>query len=356
MRAVHQLLASFRPGDAISNEALLIQSLLRGWGCRSEIYAETAIIPPDRRVAIHSLAEAEALSPDDAVLLHLSSGSRANQLFRRLACRKALLYHNITPPEHFQGIQEQTAIAMRRGREQMSQLAGAAEIVLADSEFNAAELRAAGYGEVAVMPLLLDFEMIAARPDRKVLERFDDGKMNILFVGRCAPNKRIEDLVAVLYYLSKYTQCEARLIHAGSSAGMEQYHALIMTQVRQLGLSGVELLGAVSQAELSACYRLASVFLCMSEHEGFCIPLLEAMAHDLPVVAYDAGAVAETLAGAGVLLGEKDYAAVAELLLELAGNAELRAGIVAAQQRRLAEYRARDLEAELRGHLAPLLD
>lgn len=356
MKAIHQFLASFRSADAISNEALVIRKLLRSWGYESEIFAETQIAAPGAKAGIRDLRNSGDISRDDAVLLHLSSGSRANKVFKALECRKALLYHNITPPEFFHGLQEQAAMAMRRGREQIPQLAGSAEVVLADSRFNADELLAAGYEGVEVMPLLLDFDRIAAQPDRRVLSRFDDGRINIVFVGRCAPNKCIEDAVSTLYYIRNYVEPEARFIHAGSSLGMEQYHALLMTRVRNLGLAGVELLGGVTQEELSACYRAGTVFLCMSEHEGFCIPLLEAMAHDLPIVAYDAGAVGETLAGSGVLFHEKRFDALAEMICELARNDDLRMSVVAAQRRRLAEYRSRDLESELRSHLAPLLE
>jgi len=356
MKAIHQFLASFRPADAISNEALVIRKLLRSWGYRSEIFAETQVSLPGSGPGIKDLRDCGEIASGDAVLLHLSSGSRANTVFKSIECRKALLYHNITPPEFFRGLQEQAAMAMRRGREQMERLAGAAEVVLADSTFNADELVAAGFGEVETMPLLLDFDMIAAKPDRRMLARLDDGKLNILFVGRCAPNKRLEDAVAALYYLKNYIEPEARLIHAGSSVGMEQYHALLMTRVRNLGLTGVELLGEVTQSELSACYRAATVFLCMSEHEGFCIPLLEAMAHDLPILAYDAGAVGETLAGSGVLFAEKRFDELAEMIRELARNDELRKSVIDGQRRRLEEYRRRDLESELRGHLAPLLE
>ena len=355
MRRVHQLLASFRAGDAISNEALVIQRLLRGWGYESEIFAETQAVESGARQTVHDLRALGEVG-DDCVILHLSSGSRVNMVFKELPCRRVIIYHNITPPEYFQGIQEQVAMAMRRGREQMAQLAGVADLVLADSAFNAAELEACGYSDVRVMPLLLDFDLIKAKPDRRILSKFDDGRINLLFVGRCVPNKRIEDVIAALYYLRNYVDPEARLIHAGSAVGMEQYHALLITHVRSLGLGGVELLGGVSQEELSACYQVASAFICMSEHEGFCIPLLEAMAHDLPIIAYAAGAVPETLGGAGVLCRDKQFDAIAELAADLSREGELRTAVIERQRARLAEYRGRDLESEFRRHVASVLE
>jgi len=355
VRSIHQLVASFRGGDAISNEALVIRRILRSWGCESEIFAETKIVPPGSKTEIHDLEATGSIAPEDAAILHLSSGSKANLVFKDLPCRKALLYHNMTPPDYFRGLQEQVAAAMARGRRQLDQLAGVADVVMADSRFNARELEEAGYGKAEVLPLLLDFDAIDAKPDRKILKRFDDGKINILFVGRCVPNKRLEDAVSCLYYIRNYCDPEVRFIHAGSAVGMEQYHALLITFVRNLGLPGVEMLGEVTQAELAACYKCATVFLCMSEHEGFCIPLIEAMAHDLPIVAYDAGAVADTLGGAGILCKQKRFDELAEMIVRVAKDEEFRTSVLAGQRRRLAEYRQRDLEAELRRHLGPLL-
>jgi len=356
MRKIHQFVASFRDGDAISNESRVIQRLLRTWGFESEIFAETHSLPPGSRIKIFSLAETSLIAPQDVVLLHLSTGSKVNTLFKKMKCRKAVLYHNITPPEFFRGLNEQAAMAMERGLEQMKQLAGIAEVVMADSRFNADELEKMGYHDVSVLPLILDFDAITATPDRKVLKRFDDGKINLLFVGRCAPNKRLEDALSCFYYLRNYVEPQSRFIHVGSSAGMEQYHALLMTFVRNLALTGVEMLGQVSREELMACYRSATVFISMSEHEGFCIPLIEAMAHDLPIVAYDAGAVVDTLNGAGVVCAEKNFDELAELIGMLAIDDDMRQSVIDGQRRRLADYRERDLETELKIHLAPLLE
>jgi glycosyltransferase involved in cell wall biosynthesis len=185
---------------------------------------------------------------------------------------------------------------------------------MADSRFNAEEIAALGHANPQVLPLVLDFSMLRAKPDRRILRQYRDGMVNVLFVGRCAPNKRIEDLLNAFYYFQRYVQPASRLIHVGSYAGMEQYHALLLTRMRELQLKNVELVGSVRQDELNAYYEVSRAFLCLSDHEGFCIPLLEAMTHDVPVVAYAAGAVPETLDGAGVLVREKRYDLIAEVL------------------------------------------
>ena len=356
MRAIHQIVAGYAGGDAISNEARAMRALFRRWGYESQIYSERKRILPELRSEARDLVAGRGdFRPDDVVLLHLSIGSDVNDLFPQLPGRKALLYHNITPPEYFRGIQEQTASLLDRGRRQARALAGAAAVVMADSRFNAGEIAAMGHANPQVLPLVLDFSMLRSRPDRRILRQYRDGLANILFVGRCAPNKKIEDLLNAFYYFQRYVQPASRLIHVGSHAGMEQYHALLLTRSRELQLKNVEFVGAVNQDELNAYYAVARAFLCLSDHEGFCIPLLEAMAHDVPVVAHAAGAVPETLDGAGVLVREKNYDLIAETLGRVSEDAPLRAALLRGQRERLARYERQDLEADLKRLLAPLL-
>ena len=356
MRAIHQIVAGYAGGDAISNEARAMRALFRRWGYESQIYSERKRILPELRSEARDLAAGRGdFRPDDVVLLHLSIGSDVNDLFPQLPGRKAILYHNITPPEFFRGVQEQTASLLDRGRRQARALAGTAAVVMADSRFNAEEIAAMGHANPQVLPLVLDFGLLRAKPDRRVLREYRDGLANILFVGRCAPNKKIEDLLNAFYYFQRYVQPASRLIHVGSFAGMEQYHALLLTRSRELQLKNVEFVGAVRQDELNAYYAVARAFLCLSDHEGFCIPLLEAMTHDVPVVAYAAGAVPETLDGAGVLVREKNYDLIAETLGRVSEDAALRTALLQGQRERLARYERQDLEADLKRLLAPLL-
>ncbi|HAL92792.1 MAG TPA: hypothetical protein DCM68_07195 [Verrucomicrobia bacterium] len=356
MRAIHQIVAGYANGDAISNEARAMRALFRTWGHESHIYSEQKRILPELRGEARDLAASRGdFRPDDVVLLHLSIGSDVNDLFPGLPGRKAILYHNITPPEFFRGVQEQTAHHLARGRQQAKALAGSSEVVMADSRFNAEEIAAMGHANPQVLPLMLDFSMLRTKPDRRILRQYRDGMVNILFVGRCAPNKRIEDLLNAFYYFQRYVQPASRLIHVGSFAGMEQYHALLLTRMRELQLKNVELVGSVRQDELTAYYEVSRAFLCLSDHEGFCIPLLEAMTHDVPVVAYAAGAVSETLDGAGVLLREKRFDLIAEILGRVAADEKLRSALLKGQRERLARYEKQDLAADLKRHLAPLL-
>lgn len=356
MSAIHQLVAGFSRGDAISNEAVVMRQLFRSWGHESEIYCERRRILPELRGDARDLDDLKAVAqPGDVVFLHLSIGSRANELFPALPGRKAILYHNITPPEYYAFIQPATAHDLARGRQQAAALAGQAEVNLADSAYNAGELSAWGYPPAAVFPLMLDFGKLGGAPDRGLLGRFADGKTNILFVGRCAPNKKIEDVITAFAYYQKGVERESRLILAGSFAGTERYQRLLLTMVRDLKLNDVVFTGSIPQAQLNACYRSARVFLCMSEHEGFCIPLVEALVHRVPVLAYAEAAVPETLGGAGVLFREKLFEPVAEMAGRLAQDGPLRQAVLSRQDARMAAFKSRDLAGELRRHLAPLV-
>ncbi len=355
MPAIHQVVAGFSRGDAISNEALVLQRMFRAWGCGGDLFCEQRRIPPElRRQALDAESLAGRVARDDVVLLHLSIGSPVNDLFARLACRKALLYHNITPADTVAAVHPQLAHMLALGREQMQRLRGVAEVVLADSAFNAAELMALGYGPVGVLPLVLDFDSLDSIHHGR-LKAYRDGCLNVLFVGRCVCNKRLEDLLSCFYYLQRYVEPQSRLIHVGSHNGTEKYHALLVSRARDLRLRNVVLTGTLPQRELNACYRSADVFLSMSEHEGFCIPLIESMVHDVPVLAYAAAAVPETLGGAGVLFHDKQFDMVAEMAVKLARPGPLRSAVLSGQRERLARYRARNLEQELRALLAPLL-
>ena len=356
MNAIHQFTAGFTTRDAISNEAIVLRSVFRKWGAASDIYSEARRVLPELRPEAKDVSEAASgIRPGDVALLHLSIGSIVNDAFAALSCRKAILYHNITSPEFFRGVNESIARSLDWGRRQARELAGAASVVMACSRFNAAELEAMGYRDVGVLPLMLDFDQLRLEPDRRMLRRLGDGKTNVLFVGRGVPNKRLEDVLSAFAVFQKGVQPASRLILAGSHAGLERYHAMLKLQVRNQQLKDVEFAGTLRQEELNAAYRSAGLFLCMSEHEGFCIPLIESMCFGVPVLAFAAAAVPETLDGSGVLFHEKRFQDVAEMMGRLTSDKALRQAVLARQRARFERYTAQDLEGSLRAQLAPLL-
>jgi glycosyltransferase involved in cell wall biosynthesis len=354
--AIHQFLAGYTGYDAISNEARILQTFFREWGHRSEIYTDVAHAP---RELCHDILPANAaardLETDDVALLHLSIGSQVNEIFASLSCRKVILYHNVTPSFFFEGLNPDLASALDQGRQQTAQLAGIADVNLADSYFNAGELEEMGYRDVTVLPLIVNLDTASRSVDSEIRLRYEDDAPTVLFVGRCAPNKAIEDAVeAFALYQSAYAT-DARFVQIGSTAGTETYASLIIAAARELGAENVEILGSRPQPYLNAIYETANLFLSMSEHEGFCVPLLESMHHDIPILAYAAGAVPETLDGSGILVAHKDFAAIAEMMHRLIGDASIREPVLAGQRKRLADYKVRNLGEELREMLASVM-
>jgi glycosyltransferase involved in cell wall biosynthesis len=353
-RRVHQLLAALSYGDAIGNEALTIQGHLRRAGFESEIFAEK-VHPRMAHLARPLWRYPEVSSPETVCVFHFSIGSAAGPLIHRAPDRLAIVYHNITPASFFLGFHPYLAQLCHHGRRELRAFARRAELALGDSEFNRKELEAAGFARTAVLPIVLDLEAYR-RPPAPVLRRmFGDGRRNVLFVGRIIPNKRIEDLIRVFAAYQRYVEPRSRLLLVGDHRGHERYLGRLLEMVRELRVDEVVFTGQVDDDDLLASYAVADLFLCLSEHEGFCVPLLEAMTLGVPVIAYDAGAVRETLRGGGVLLEEKRPEVVAELMGRLVADARLRAAVLATQERAVAEVRATDFGALLWNRLAPVL-
>lgn len=358
-QAIHQFVAGFATGDAISNSARMMRDVFLSWGKASWIFCDKKNVVADKKSAIRDLRDANAvIKPSDIAILHLSIGHPVNSLFASLHCRKVIVYHNITPSRYFQLISPPVAAVLESGRDDLKKLNSCADLNLAVSAYNAAEMTEAGYRDVGVLPLPIDVNSLThGGCDPHTIERYRDGAFNILFVGRFVPNKKLEDLVKVLYYLNGI-EPNVRLIHVGSTSGpSEAYFNLVKAAAMTLGLQNVSFQSSVPQGMLNAFYSCASAFLCMSEHEGFCAPLVEAMINHVPVFAMATSAIPETLGGAGVLFQPPaDYMLIAETIAEVLHNDALRSAIVARQDARVEAMRNRDLAAELRSVLSPLID
>ena len=353
-RRVHQVLAALSYGDAIGNEAIAIQKRLRAAGFESDIFAE-GVHPRMAHLARPLWEYAEVTSPETVCLFHFSIGSAAGRLIFHAPDRLVAIYHNITPAHFFLGFHPHLAGLCYHGRRELSAFAPRTELALGDSEYNRRELEAAGYARTAVLPIVLDLDNYSSPPSPVTRALYDDGRTNILFVGRMIPNKRIDDLIRTFAAYQKAFNPRSRLILAGDHRGHERYYARLTEMVRDLRVDEVVFTGHVEHDELMACYAVSQLFLCLSEHEGFGVPLQEAMVFGLPVIAYDAGAVAETLGGGGILLGEKDPFEVAALIDRVLTDDSLRAAVLRTQSRALAALRAVDFGALLLDRLAPVL-
>jgi glycosyltransferase involved in cell wall biosynthesis len=354
---VHQLLAALAPGDAIGDEALAIQRHLRAAGYQSDIFAER-VHPRLAHLARPLWQYAEVSSPDTVCVYHFSIGSAAGRMIYHAPDRLVAVYHNITPARFFLGFHPHLVGLCHHGRRELARFAPRVELALGDSEYNRQELAAAGFARTGVLPIVLDLARYRRAPSPVTRRVFADGRTNLLFVGRVIPNKRFEDLIGAFAFYRRRDP-RSRLLLVGDYRGHERYYARLRERVQALGFSladDVVFTGHVEHDDLLACYAAAHVFLCLSEHEGFCVPLLEAMLFGVPVVAYDTGAVRETLRGAGVLLADKDPEAVAEVLWRVRQDGDLRRSVLAGQERARAELEALDFGALLRERLAPVLE
>ncbi len=343
---VHQVLATLGYGDAISHEVLGIRRALLSAGYESEIIVETADprledLTVDYRDIVGDVGE------DDLLIHHFSLGSRASRTAFALPARMALIYHNITPPEYFIGVHDQLVRQCYHGRRELTAYRTRCELALGDSEFNLQELESLGFDPTGVLHVVPDFSHLDGAPDSRVLDAYDDEWTNILFVGRLVPNKRPDDLIRFFHAYKTTYNPRSRLIIAGAHGGFETYLTQIHAFIAALGVQDVHILGQVTNEELIALYDVADLFLCASEHEGFCVPIIESFYKRVPVLAYAATAVPSTMDAGGVLYTEKHPGRVAALMQSLTGDTRLADDVLLAQDGALDRLRARDFDGTL---------
>jgi glycosyltransferase involved in cell wall biosynthesis len=340
-----QVLPTFSYGDAIGNHVLALRALLRRRGAASDIFSLMRH-PRLQGESREWRAYAEVDAPGNVCLFHFSVGTPLADSFARLRSRRVLIYHNITPPEFMRGVNRRAEYECRLGREQLASLAARTELAIGVSEFNRLELEALGFSPTAVLPVIVDLAAYDQPARKDLLRRWRDGWKNIVHVGRFAPNKRIEDVVKAFHFYKRINP-KSRLLLVGTDVNFENYSGAVRALVAALGVADVHFVGHVDFRELCTYYRVADLYLVMSEHEGFCVPLLEAMHFGVPIVAYAAAAVPATLGEAGVLVREKRPAETAELMHLVLGDEAVRGRVVAAGRERLKAFGADRIAADL---------
>lgn len=350
---VHQFLVSATPGDAIYNHAILIRRWLREWGFRSDVYAESVAPFAAREGVLPRSRFSRKNDASTVVIYHYSTGSPLSAFVAGLRNRIVLVYHNVTPSEYFRGVQQQMFERTLRGRQELVAFRDVSQAI-AVSEFNRQELDDLGFRRTAVVPLALDEERYAVSAADDVLARFRDERTNLLFVGRVVPNKRHEDLLAAYYHYRRVNP-RSRLMLVGGWDASPRYKDWLGRYAEHLGLSDVHFCGRVSTEQLVAYYRVAHIFVSMSAHEGFCVPLVESMYFGVPVIAYAAAAIPSTLGSSGILVRRKQYDLIAEMIHLLATDEDLRARVIAQQKRRYAEFAPGRVKQALRTVLEPIL-
>ncbi len=336
---IDQLIPAFHRGDAIGDTASHLKAFFLEQGFESRIYC----LSRDKELEAESspFEFFPKPSPEDITILHFALPSPLTQAFCDLPSHKVMIYHNITPPEFFSEYSPELERISMKGREELESLASHVSLVLADSEYNRQETLALGYRKAEVFPLFVDFDKYLKTPNPFLYDFFNDDRTNILFVGRIAPNKKIEDLIKVVFYFKKYISPLIRLIIVGKTSTIPKYYGSVVRLADEFYLKPEEICftGHIPDEDMFALYRASDVFLSMSEHEGFGLPFIEAMMFDLPIVAYDCTAVPSTLDEAGVLFKDKNMPGVSELIKTLTSDKSLKERIVAGQQKRLNRFK-----------------
>jgi glycosyltransferase involved in cell wall biosynthesis len=349
---VHQWVPAAHRGDAIGDSARRVRDLLRALGHEADIFAMTA--DDDLRGEVRPWTD-PAARRGDVTIFHFALPSAMTAAFATLSGGRVLQYHNITPAHFFARYDPNMFRLASLGRRELATLAGHVDLALGDSEYNRAELDLLGFAPTGVCPIFVDTDRITGAPRRPALERtLNDGLTNFLFVGRIAPNKKIEDHIRLAEVYKRYVDTNYRFVFVGRTDAVPNYYATIRALMLQYQMPADRFwfTGPVPDEDLAAFYRTASAYVSLSEHEGFCVPLIEAMAADVPVLAYAAGAVPETLGGAGVLFAPKDLEYAAELLGAIAFDPTLRRAIIAGQRQRRQAF----CDAQLVAALDRMLD
>ncbi len=347
---VHQFATSLSYGDAISDEMLEIQKVLKEEGFPSEIFVR--FYDPRMAGYVKDFREYRRYSsPKNVVIFHFSIGSPLSKMFFRIPDKKIMIYHNITPHDFFVGYHRILARECYKGRLEIRLFVDKVDMALGDSEYNRRELEDVGYSETGILPLLLDFSKFDQEGDPVTRDVFSNGKTTILYVGRLIPNKKFEDVIKTFFFYKKYFSSQSQLVLVGDYRGLERYYGALQDLLSRLGLRDVHFTGHVEFSELIAFYRLADIYLSFSEHEGFGVPLVESFYMKVPVVAYAAGAVEETMNGGGLLLFKKNFLGTASLLDRIIKENGLKKRLIDSQLKALERYRKENVRKILLRHV-----
>jgi L-malate glycosyltransferase len=346
---INQWVPAAHRGDAIGDSARRVRELLRAHGHQSDLYALT--IDEDLRGDVLPYSDGGARR-GDVTIFHFALPSPMTDAFATLSGRKVLQYHNITPASFFAAYDPQLFRLAALGRQELQSLAGRVDLALGDSEFNRQELEELGFSPTGVLPIAVNTSRITDAPRRPALEKIlGDGLINILFVGRIVPNKRIDDHIRLAEMYKRYVDYYYRFIFVGRYDAVPSYFAQVQALITEFEMlpDRFWFTGPVPDEDLGAFYRWADAYVSLSEHEGFCVPLVEAFQMGVPVVARAATAVPATLDGGGVMYEDTDPNHVASILDAVLSDGGLRAQVIATQEQALRRLAAKDFAGTLLG-------
>ncbi|MEA2160540.1 MAG: hypothetical protein QOD66_2920 [Solirubrobacteraceae bacterium] len=344
---VHQILSGAGPHDAITTEAVFFRQHFRDWGWEGRDFA--ARIAPGMDGAVLALGRLE-IAPEDVVLLHHSAHTPRLPELLALPNPKLLLYHNVTPAQWLWDYAPVVAAQCAIGRAQLPALVESVDVAAADSAFNAAELRGLGASRTEVIPLLVDRDRLGPAAEARPPE-----PPTVLFVGRLSPHKRQEEVIRVFALYRRHRAPDARLILVGDPLTV-RYGELLRGLAESLAPGAVTIESGLDPSALGDRFRAAHVFLCLSAHEGFCIPVLEAFQFGVPVIARPSGAIPELAGDAALLVDDDDPAVIAELVHLAVNDEPLRSELRQRGRARVEAYAPGLVAARLRAALEATLE
>ncbi len=334
---IEQFLPAFHYGDAIGNSTLSFHKYLLEKGIDSRIISLT--IDENMRDKASFFKDYRE-SSESIKILHFAVPSELTDFFIKTKGKKVMVYHNITPAHFFVGFSDEFVKFTNEGRNHLKRLKDSFDMSIADSEYNAQELRELSYRNVFVFPIMINFEEYSKPFNKPYYNLLNDERKNIIFVGRISPNKKIEDLIKVLFFYKKFISPSIRLIVAGNTATLLKYFYSVRDLASRFFLTSDDIVftGHIPFDELLSVYKLGDIFLSMSEHEGFCLPLIESCCFQVPIIAYDAGAVSETINEAGIIVKNKNYEYIAGLVDEVIFNKKLNSKLKNYEKKRVEKY------------------
>ncbi len=349
---IHQIVPVLAPRDAVGNEVLAIRDALQELGYDSEIYVET-IHPEMSKECKNYFSNGKNLE-SDLLIYHHAIGSKLADAVLNSSSKLVVIYHNITPEKYFVGVNDDITKTIRAGIEQIKTLKDRTTLAISHSQFSTKELQKEGYSKIITIPFLIDFKIYKEPLNDKLIKKFEKS-FNILFVGRVVPHKKIENLLKVFAYYNSCINPNSNLFIIGNHTGTERYYYWLRDMITQTRLSNVHFVTKSSNKELASYYNLADIFLSMSMHEGFGVPLVESMHFRVPIIAYNSTAIPETLGDSGILIEKEDPEDVAELIDIIRNNQKLREKIIEKQESRLKAFDFENTKKELVRNLQMLV-
>lgn len=343
-----QVVSSMAEGDGVTNGVLGIKKILDKNNIINEIWTPCVLRGlQDVDIQIVCNICNDMFLIDDILIYHFASGSELNIIVERLNVKKILMYQNVTPPYFFRGIEKNMFVGCMWGQYDAKQTVGNYVKAIVPSDYSKSELISYGWKKehIKVIPVF-SLEIGNGKFDESIFEKYNDGYINFLYTGRMVPNKKVEDVIKVFNYYKHNVNNNSRLFLIGSN-GPEKYMEALKSYISRNNIQNIIFTGHVSNEELEAYYKIASVYLCMSEHEGFCIPVLEAFKRGVPVIAYDCTAVGGTMGKAGIHVKEKNEREISDIITKIVNEEEYRTEIIENQYKRAKEFNIISYESNI---------